>query len=192
MLTEVSFKLQPASEATATVLVRESEATSAATMAKALASPFDISAAAHASGVTALRLEGLESSVRYRSETLAMLLSGDVAPFDWAAQRDVQAFAGVEGDVWRISVKPSNGPATAEALRAHGAEAVIFDWAGGLLWVLAIKGSDLHQVLPSGHATLIRGDGQTFHPEPAPIVALSAALRQKFDPRGLLNPNRMG
>jgi glycolate oxidase FAD binding subunit len=104
----------------------------------------------------------------------------------------VLAFAGREGDVWRISVKPSNGPATAEALRNHGAENVIFDWAGGLLWVLAAKGSDLRQALTSGHATLIRGEGQTFSPEPAPIAALSAALRQKFDPRGLLNPNRMG
>ena len=191
VLTEVSFKLQPASEAVATVLVREPESTSAATMAKALASPYDISAAAHAGGITALRLEGLSGSVKYRSAALANLLGGEIGLFDWAAQRDARAFAGREGDVWRVSVKPSDGPATAEALRHNGAEGPIFDWAGGLLWVLAEKGSNLRAGLTSGHATLIRGQGQTFPPEPAPIAALEAALRQKFDPRGVLNPGRM-
>ena len=192
VLTEVSFKLLPAPEATATVLVHEAEGRSAATMAKAMASPFDVSGAAHAGGVTALRLEGLGGSVTYRSEALARLLGGEIGPFDWEAQRDARAFAGRAGDVWRVSVKPSDGPATAEALRQHGAEEVLFDWAGGLLWVLAEAGSDLRAGLASGHATLIRGKGQAFPPEPAPIAALSAALRQKFDPRGLLNPNRMG
>ncbi len=192
VLTEVSFKLLPASEATASVLVQEDEATSAATMAKAMASPFDVSAAAHASGTTALRLEGLEGSVRYRSHALASLLGGEVAPFSWQAQRDVQAFAGIKGDVWCISVKPSEGPATAEALRGFGAEKVVFDWAGGLLWVLALKGSNLRPAVKSGHATLVRGAGQTFQPAPAPIAAIEAALRQKFDPRAILNPNRMG
>lgn len=192
VLTEVSFKLQPASEASATVCVPEEEATMAATMAKAMASPYDISAAAHAGGVTALRLEGLEGSVAYRSQALAALLHGEVAPFDWAAHRDASGFAGRKGDVWRVSVKPSSGPAIAESLRRQGAEDVIFDWAGGLLWVLAHEGTDQRPALTQGHATLIRGEGQAFPPEPAPIAALSAALRQKFDPRGLLNPNRMG
>ncbi len=192
VLTEVSFKLLPAPEATATVLVQEAEELSAATMAKAMASPFDISGAAHAGGITALRLEGLGGSVTYRSEALATLLGGEIGLFDWEAQRDARAFAGRAGDVWRVSVKPSDGPATAEALRRHGADAVIFDWAGGLLWVLAEAGSDLRAGLASGHATLIRGASQAFPPEPAPIAALSTALRQKFDPRGLLNPNRMG
>ncbi|MBL1437142.1 MAG: hypothetical protein COB08_013210 [Rhodobacteraceae bacterium] len=191
VLTEVSFKLLPAPESTATVLVREDEATSAATMAKAMASPYDVSGAAHANGTTALRLEGLDGSVSYRSEVLASLLGGEVAAFNWAAQRDVQAFAGLEGDVWRISVKPSDGPSTAEALRSLGAEKVMFDWAGGLLWVLAPKGANLRPAVKTGHATLIRGEGTAFPPEPAPIAALAAALRQKFDPRGVLNPGRM-
>ena len=31
-----------------------------------------------------------------------------------------------------------------------------------------------------------------FQPEPAPIAALTRGLRQKFDPRGILNPGLMG
>ncbi len=45
--------------------------------------------------------------------------------------------------------------------------------------------------------TLIRaGEGAkalwgVFHPEPAPLAALAAGLRAKFDPKGILNPGRM-
>ena len=48
-----------------------------------------------------------------------------------------------------------------------------------------------------GHATLVRASEATrravpvFHPDPAPVAALSAGLRAKFDPRGILNPGRM-
>jgi glycolate oxidase FAD binding subunit len=177
-------------------LVQEDETTSAATMAKAMASPFDVSGAAHADGTTALRLEGLEGSVSYRSHALASLLAGDVGTFDWAAQRDAHAFTNLEGDVWRISVKPSDGPATAEALRRLGAETVVFDWAGGWLWANAPEGQNLRKALDtiSGHATVIRNTFQrhgSFHPAGAAIETLSSGLRRQFDPRGILNPGRL-
>ena len=55
-------------------------------------------------------------------------------------------------------------------------------------------GSDLRARLTgiAGHATLVRGSGQIrFHPEPAGVAALSAGLRRKFDPRGILNAGLM-
>ncbi len=30
-----------------------------------------------------------------------------------------------------------------------------------------------------------------FHPEPAPVARISAGLRARFDPAGVLNPGRM-
>jgi glycolate oxidase FAD binding subunit len=30
-----------------------------------------------------------------------------------------------------------------------------------------------------------------FEPEPAPLARISAGLRAKFDPKGILNPGRM-
>ena len=193
VITEISFKLLPAAQATASVLVENTEAEAVATMAEALGSPFDISGAAHIAGVTALRVEGLAGSVAYRAEALAKRLGGRVDLFDWQALRDVHAFAEKEGDVWRISVKPSYGPAVATALRGLGANDIIFDWAGGLIWALAPAGLDLRSVITSGHATLVRGSARpVFQPEPAPIAALSKALRGKFDPRGILNTGRMG
>ena len=46
-------------------------------------------------------------------------------------------------------------------------------------------------------ATLVRGDAElraripVFQPQPAPLAALSARLKNQFDPRGILNPGRM-
>jgi glycolate oxidase FAD binding subunit len=49
-----------------------------------------------------------------------------------------------------------------------------------------------------GHATLVRAAPATrlslgaFPPEAPAVAALSAGLRARFDPKGILNPGRMG
>ena len=49
-----------------------------------------------------------------------------------------------------------------------------------------------------GHATLIRAPETVrasvpvFHPPGAALAALSARVKESFDPRGLFNPGRMG
>jgi glycolate oxidase FAD binding subunit len=44
-----------------------------------------------------------------------------------------------------------------------------------------------------GHATLVRGSSQPrFHPEAAGVARITAGLRARFDPRGLLNTGLMG
>ena len=149
-----------------------------------------------------LRLEGFEGSVGYRARALAAALAGfgaarvEEGPGGWAEIRDAARFAGRAGAVWRVSVRPSDGPAL--GARLGGCE-VVYDWAGGLLWVLAPEELDLRAAMAgvAGHATLIRaGDAArrrwgVFHPEPAPVAALAAGSRARFDPRGVLNPGRM-
>jgi glycolate oxidase FAD binding subunit len=89
-------------------------------------------------------------------------------------------------------VKPSDGPVL--GARLTGAD-VTYDWAGGLLWVLAPEDLDLRSAMAGipGHATLVRaGAGArarwgSFHPEPAAVAAIAAGLRAKFDPAGILN-----
>jgi glycolate oxidase FAD binding subunit len=208
VLTEVAFKLLPAPAAAATLTLEGlDDSTAVRAMASALTSPFEVSGAAHLPGQgTYLRLEGFEEQVAYRARRLAERLApfGEVAvgrdpqavAAQWAAIRDVVAFHGRPGDVWRVSVKPSDGPGI--AARA-GAEAVAYDWGGGLVWLLTAPGTDLRARLGdfAGHATLVRAAPETrvrlprFHPEPSPVAALSAAVRAKFDPRGILNPGLM-
>ena len=81
-----------------------------------------------------------------------------------------------------------------------GARSVLYDWGGGLVWLLMPEGEDLRARLGAfaGHATLIRAADDvrariaTFQPEPAPLAAISAGLRARFDPKGILNPGLMG
>jgi len=206
VLSEVSFKLLPRPETEATLVLEGLDGGRAvAAMAAALGSPFEVNGAAHLpDGRTALRLEGFAASVAYRAGALAGHLAGFAAPARleasesaalWTAVRDVAPFHGVAGDVWRLSVKPSDAP----ALVARAGGPALYDWGGGLVWLLLPEGTDLRALLGpfQGHATLIRASTATrariapFHPDPAPVAALAAGLRRKFDPRGILNPGLM-
>jgi glycolate oxidase FAD binding subunit len=205
VLTEVSFKLLPVPETSATLVLRGlDDVTAVQAMAAALGSPFEVTGAAHWPGEgTFLRIEGFAASVAYRSGQLARLLAsfGPVDMLDaeetarqWQAIRDVAPFQGRPGDVWKLSVKPSDAPGLVAHLRA---EAVLYDWGGGLIWVRIAPGTDLRARLGAveGHATVIRADAAimpVFQPQPAPLAALAAGLRAKFDPRGILNPGLMG
>jgi glycolate oxidase FAD binding subunit len=152
-----------------------------------------------------LRLEGFENSVAYRSDKLSKhleeyeaeeTLDHAASQQHWRMIRDVDALQQTEADVWRISVKPSDAPELINRLKPAIYQ---LDWGGGLVWVSAKNGEDLRARMGmiKGHATLVRASLETrnqvasFHPELAPIAKLSSGLRQKFDPRGILNPGLM-
>lgn len=213
VLSEVSFKVLPDVDTRVCVMLDGlSDAQAVEAMCAALGSPFEVTGAAHlpqghdGQPLTLLRLEGFSESVAYRMAQLEKLLTpygtarvetdGEKVKSIWRAIRDVEDFADRAGDVWRISIKPTDGPEIAERI---GAE-VIYDWGGGLIWALAPEGADVRAKLGAfgGHATLIRASEDTranmpvFQPEPAPLAKLTQGLRAKFDPRGILNPGLMG
>ncbi|MBM9594851.1 glycolate oxidase subunit GlcE [Rhodobacteraceae bacterium MCCB 386] len=208
ILTEVSFKVLPAPAAAATLTLEGLETAEAVrVMAAALTSPFEVSGAAHdPDDATLLRIEGFEDSVAYRADRLVELLapSGNVrverdaeAVADrWRAVRDARKLAGDGEDVWRISVKPSDG---VEVARRLPDARLLLDWGGGLVWAGVAPGVDLRAALHGvgGHATLVRASQETrqrfgvFQPEAAAVAALSRGLRARFDPRGILNPGLM-
>ena len=202
VLTEVAFKVLPRVEAVATLELRGlSDSQAVAALAAGLGSPFEVTAAAHdpEAGVTRLRIEGFTGSVAYRAGQLVNLLAqfgaAQVVDFNWVPVRDVVDFAGRTGDVWRVSVKPSDGP----GIVARLGMTVRYDWGGGLIWVLAPEGTDVRALIGpmAGHVTLIRGSlatraqVQPFPPEPAPNAMLAQGLRARFDPRGILNTGLM-
>ena len=199
LLTEVAFRVLPQPEQVATLVLPVAEPGQAvAVMAAAMASPFDVTGAAWAGGEVLLRIEGFAASVAYRCDALRQRLglAGAIEPgaARWPKVRDVAAFQGHEGDVWRLSVKPSDAPGI---IAKAGADVVMLDWAGGLIWLLVEPGIDLRARIGAfgGHATRMRGDSAgiaTFHPEPAPVARLTAGLKARFDPKGLLNPGLLG
>jgi glycolate dehydrogenase FAD-binding subunit len=213
VLTEVSLKVLPKPEMAACLLIDGLSVEAAVrAMSTALGSPYEVTGAAHAPvgldglPVTMIRIEGFESSVSYRLGELKKLIGDAVqtrvetdqtrVEDGWRWVRDVELFHGQVGDVWRVSVKPSDAP---RAVAEIGAGSVLLDWGGGLIWALVPEGQDLRaRMTGAGHATLVRASDQTrrrlgaFHPQPAPLAALSAGLRGRFDPRGILNTGLMG
>ena len=215
VMTEITLKVLPAARTELTLLFfglddrRANEA-----MTQALRSPAEVSAAAHLpafaasrpplSGemaVTALRLEGFEASVAARAEALAALLTGFGrleqldAPHSrdfWIAVREVDAFAGDPRPLWRLSVPPAAGWKAGVAAAGD----VLYDWAGGLVWLLPDPSVEAGAIRTAaralgGHATLMRGEGPAFAPLEGPLGALSARVKAAFDPLGVLNPGRM-
>lgn len=208
VLSEVSLKVLPVPETAATLVIAGLDDPAAvAAMTEALVSPYDVTGAAHGPDGTLIRIEGFSQSVAYRAAELAGRLRrfGDVEVARdpvrvadlWRGIRDVAPFHGAEGDVWRLSVKPSDTPGL---VAKSGARQMLYDWGGGLVWLLAPEGQDLRATLGpfSGHATLVRAWAETraripaFQPEPPGVAALSRGLRKRFDPRGILNPGLMG
>ena len=187
-LEEVTVKVVPRPECVATVVLSEvypAEAVRA--MGRALASAYDVSAAAYlpsdsAAGAStelvALRLEGPEPSVTYRCERLvAELAEGretrlldDAASADfWRAVRDVEPLRALAGrTVWRISVAPARGAEIGEAITRALDALWYLDWGGGLVWVAILGAEDGGAAAiraavrgadghGTGHATLIKG-----------------------------------
>ncbi|MEP1942683.1 MAG: FAD-binding protein, partial [Sulfitobacter sp.] len=134
VLSEVSLKALPCPETEATLILHGlDDGAAVAALARALGSPFEVSAAAHdpVAGETMLRVEGFEDSVGYRIASLTALLGGDASVEEesaarWLGWRDLAGFAEVCEDVWKVSCKPSEGPAL---VARSGAVAVRYDWA---------------------------------------------------------------
>jgi glycolate oxidase FAD binding subunit len=213
VLTEVALKVLPRPETEATLIIHGADLSSAVSaMSAALGSPYEVSGAAHFPltsddrSDTRLRIEGSDASVAYRLGELKSLLGrfGDLndvkgAPSReaWARIRDVHMLADAIGDVWRVSVKPSDAPGIVAAM---GDEAQVqLDWGGGLIWACVPTGTDLRARLGAfqGHATLFRAEAQTrealstFQPQAKPLAQLEQGLRARFDPRGILNAGLM-
>lgn len=194
VISEVAFKVLPLPEVSVTlVLPGLDDAAAVHAMAQALGSPFEVSGAAHWPGQgTFLRIEGFAGSVAYRAEKLREMLGGEIedGAQRWTGIRDVAPFHETEGDVWRVSVKPSDAPQLVARARP---EAALYDWGGGLVWLRMTPGTDLRaRIAPfQGHATLLRADAATLarlpmeQPEAPALAVLSTGLRAKFDPRGI-------
>lgn len=163
--------------------------------------------------VTAIRVEGVGPSVDHRCAALKAILSGR-APVEemhsmntsllWREVRDVvPLLPDADQALWRISVPPTSGPGVMAKLQASFATECLFDWSGGLIWATLPIADDAgasavrSAVGGDGHATLIRAPGEirarlpVFQPQAPALAALSARVKEAFDPAGILNPGRM-
>ena len=217
IITEVTLKVLPAPESSATLLIETPDLAGAvAALSVGLGSPFGVSAAAalphETHVVAALRLEDFAASVTYRMEKLRDTLDhhgaqrvmedGESRAF-WRDVREVEPLKAKPGEaIWRVSVRPSAGPRIAAMVRTIGGR-VMLDWGGGLVWIAASPGA--------AHNTRIieaaRAEGGTTMLFRAPddlrlsvpvlpetnhaLHRIERRVKYALDPHGLFNPNHL-
>lgn len=167
------------------------------------------------SAVTAMRVEGFGPSVAARTEALRDLLgpfgeleelhSANSAMF-WQEVRDAAPFQAGDRPLWRISVTASDGAAVLRDITAAQPGTAFYDWGGGLIWYRLDSQADdggataVRAALGNhggGHATLVRAADkvrarvEVLQPQAAGLAALTARVKDSFDPRRILNPGRM-
>lgn len=169
VMTEVTFKVMPRPEETATlVLFGLEDGIAIEALTAATASPFEVSGAVHIQealaarlwheglkgerrAVTAIRLENFAASVAYRVQRL----KGELKPYGdifvlghessqafWDELRHLSILQGATSPLWRISTAPKAGPKVVAAISTFMACHAWYDWAGGLVWVEALPTSD--------------------------------------------------
>ena len=205
LVTEVTFKVQPVPEHEATLVWADAREP-AALLAAAMATSCEPTGAAIVSGHATIRLEGLEASVSDRAARLEGALRSFGTPERlsvehsrsfWRGVRDVADHMSGDAPVWRLSVAPSDGPTVAACIGAPA----LFDWQGGLVWLRTEADHETVRAAVDavgGHATLVRAPEPVraavpvFHPPSPGVARLAARVREAFDPKGIMNPGRMG
>lgn len=232
VMTDMTFKVLPRAETERTLILSGlDDAKAASAMAAAMASVSDVSSAAHVparvarhvtatgggnAAITALRLEGVAASMDHRAKllqsTLISFATGSLLPEPesravWQTVRDLTPLSRKEGEdcpLWRLSTAPLNGHRAAAQIAARIDADVMYDWAGGLVWVALPPSDDASAALVraalrglGGHATLMRAPASVraavdaFEPQDAATAALTKQVKAGFDPKGVLNPGRM-
>ena len=213
-----AFEPQRAVEAMTAAVGSSCDVSGAAHLPAGVAARIPAGEIAGAGGaVTALRLEGFSPSVAHRKRLLEALMKpfGDlvtvgetVSQAFWRAVRDVTPFAasrdGAERPLWRVSTAPNRGAELAAMVATRAEARMLYDWAGGLVWVALDPSDDAGAALVrravaaiGGHATLIRAPVaaraaiEVFEHQDAAVAALTKRVKGGFDPKGVLNPGRM-
>ena len=215
VITEVTLKVLPAPETQATIAVTVPDAAAGVRVLSAgLGSPYGVSGAAFLpeEGLALLRIEDFAPSVAYRTGRLAQDLAphGAVRVLEapesrdvWRRIRDAAPLAAApEEAVWRVSVRPSAGPAVLAAATAAGGRGFL-DWGGGLAWLAGPATIESHAAVAAaaaasqGTCTLFRAPEAlrlavaVVPEEPAPLAAIARRVKAALDPAGILNPGRM-
>ena len=193
VITEVSFKVLPIAETQATLRINSCQAS---ILTRAINTPYDVSGTFYDVGskLAYIRIEGFDKSVKYRvkqllrefSDSEVDILEREESKKFWQNMNDLAFLKEIKGDLWRVSVKPTDGSKIIEMLDP---KISFLDWCGGLVWLGVDQGFDVREKMKkvAGHAMCLLGDFEQFHPSSTLEKTLSNSIRNKFDPKMLFN-----
>jgi glycolate oxidase FAD binding subunit len=189
VLTEISLKVLPRPAAELTLQFERSETEAIRTMNQWAALPLPLSASSWHADLLTVRLSGATSAVHGAYVKLGGEPLDDADAF-WQRLRDQTTPFFDKRPLWRLAVKPTTPPLNL------GADQWI-EWGGAVRWLAStLPATRLRETAHAagGHATLFRGQAPVdgaFAPLPPALAALHRNLKQRFDPRSILNRGRL-
>jgi glycolate oxidase FAD binding subunit len=205
LITEVSLKVLPKPAAETTLQFELDEAAAILKMNQWAGQPLPLSATSWHAGLLTLRMSGAASAVHVAQARLGGEVLKDAAAF-WQRLRDQAAPFFARRPLWRLAVKSTTPP-------LNLGDAQWIEWGGAVRWLASDRPpATLRETAKNygGHATLFRGDvppphrtGEgakvmpktiddgAFAPLAPALLNVHRALKQRFDPRGILNRGRL-
>lgn len=192
LLLEISLKVLPLPPMEMTLSLQMKEAEAIEKMNLWAGRPLPISATCFCNDVLTLRLSGAEAAVHAAHIKLGGEEVAEAAAFWQSVREQTHLFFQPGKSLWRLSMKSTTPPLSLPGQR-------LIEWGGALRWLISDVAMDAGTVRAAakaagGHATLFRSNetsADAFHPLAAEMMNIHRRLKEKFDPRGILNPGRM-
>ena len=184
VLTEISLKVLPKSEAETTLAFEVDAAQGHQWLRDWLHQGQPISASCHHQGTLSLRLSSTENSIKQAHNRMG----GEIVSNELWHQLRHQTHPYFQQDqLWRLSLPPSTN--------IHDEDDQLIEWGGGLRW--KVSNNDLFEQARRlhGHATRYAlrtaSSQQVFQPLQPAMLAIHKRIKQAFDPHNVLNPCRL-
>lgn len=207
VLSEFTLKLAPKAETELTIAIDHlNDGQAIKIMSRIASSPYEPSGLAHLpelinqKATTYIRIEGSNSSMDERKDAILKIIKNQATTIlekeeslnIWQQIRDVEPLNPPQHiPLWRICAPVTD---MVEIITIHKPDFYYLDWAGGMLWL----STDHVPTIKNGAFWLMRSPKEKrqslpFNDQKDPVTAaLLQRIKKSFDPKNILNPNRMG